>query len=274
MNRKLALIAAGVLAAGGLGIGLTAAFSGRSSPSGTSNPAPGASGYSYYRQVMGRYGLASGSMMGGSYGWMMGTAGYGWMLGGTAAPGWMTGASLPGFMTGAGTDASRIMGSLFADAPGPRIDAADATRLGDAVPAGAEVDRAADTLTFNSATVAFPVLASPSMPTEDFQITSLADPTVSVPAGARVTIELLNADGDMAHGLVVTTSGAASEPMPMMSAVPAFAGASVWFLGDSTSAGMHEATITFTASTAGTYQYLCPMPGHAQERMVGTFVVR
>jgi uncharacterized cupredoxin-like copper-binding protein len=33
---------------------------------------------------------------------------------------------------------------------------------------------------------------------------------------------------------------------------------------------MHGGTMTFTA---GTYQYLCPVPGHAQKGMVGMFGV-
>ncbi len=49
--------------------------------------------------------------------------------------------------------------------------------------------------------------------------------------------------------------------------------AAVWFPGGSTSAGMHEATMTFTASTAGSYRYVCPVPRHAQEGMTGAFVV-
>lgn len=32
-------------------------------------------------------------------------------------------------------------------------------------------------------------------------------------------------------------------------------------------------TATFTATTPGTYHYLCPVPGHAQEGMTGTFTV-
>ncbi len=39
-------------------------------------------------------------------------------------------------------------------------------------------------------------------------------------------------------------------------------------------AGMHEGTLTFTASTSDTYTYLCPVPGHAQQGMTGTFTVR
>ncbi len=37
---------------------------------------------------------------------------------------------------------------------------------------------------------------------------------------------------------------------------------------------MHTATLTFTAITPGIYQYLCPVPGHAQEGMAGAFIVK
>ena len=90
---------------------------------------------------------------------------------------------------------------------------------------------------------------------------------------ARVSIEVINADNDTAHGLVITASGAKSSWMAMLTARPAFSGAAVWFLGNPTSAGMHAATLSFTASTPGTYRYLCPVPGHAQEGMTGTFAV-
>jgi nitrite reductase (NO-forming) len=36
---------------------------------------------------------------------------------------------------------------------------------------------------------------------------------------------------------------------------------------------MHTGTVTFTASQAGTYHYLCPVPGHAQKGMAGAFTV-
>ena len=31
--------------------------------------------------------------------------------------------------------------------------------------------------------------------------------------------------------------------------------------------------LSFTAGASGTYQYLCPVPGHAQKGMVGTLIV-
>ena len=35
-----------------------------------------------------------------------------------------------------------------------------------------------------------------------------------------------------------------------------------------------HSTAWFTAARAGTYHYLCPLPGHAEMGMVGTFVVQ
>jgi rusticyanin len=286
-KRNTILASAAVLAAAGLGAGLAVAAAGSSGPA----PAPAASSaaytspsYSWYQTMMtGRYGDGTGMMGGtsfGSSGWMMSQAGYQWMTGsGTATPGWMAGGTLPAAMMstgvmGGGTDPGKVMGALFAGAPGPRVGTAQATALGTQVPAGAQVSKAANTITFTTMNVTLAVLASPSMPAESFRIAGMTNPAISVPAGARVTIELVNADADMAHGLVVTASGATASWMPMMTARPVFAGSALWFLGNLTSAGMHEGTLAFTATAPGAYHYLCPVPGHAQKGMAGTFTVR
>ena len=269
-RRRVALAAAALVVAAGAGIGIGLAVS-----SGNSSSSTATSSYSYYQQTMGRYGsMMGGGMMGGGYSWMRGQEGYGWMMGGSSAPGWMTGGTLPGFMMGSSTDMGQVMGKLFADAPGPRVSASDAVKLGNQVPAGATIDRAANRIAFETTTVSFAVLAGPAGgPDETFRVAGLVNPTIVVPVGAKMSVQIINADPDTAHGLVVTASGGASSPMPMMSAAPAFSGAAVWFLGDPTSAGMHTATLSFTASAAGTYTYLCPVPGHAQKGMAGTFMV-
>ena len=236
--------------------------------------APGGSAYAYYQTMMkGLYG--GGSMMGGgSYGWMMDATGYQWMMGGAGAPAWMRGQVLPGFMMGTSGDPGQVMGSLFANAPGARVSAAQAGRLGSQVPAGATLDRAANTITFTGTSVRLTVAASPAGgPDETFRIAGLTDPAITVPAGAQVSIEVINADPGTAHGLVITAGGNTTSWMPMMTARPAFPGSAVWFLGNPTPAGMHAATLTFTASTPGSYRYLCPVPGHAQKGMTGTFTV-
>jgi len=235
---------------------------------------PGGSAYAYYQTMMkGLYG--GGTMMGGgSYSWMMGATGYQWMMGGAAAPAWMRGSALPGFMMGASSDPGQVMGSLFANAPGSRVSAVRAAQLGSQVPAGATLDRAANRITFTGATVRLTVLASPAGgPDETFRIAGLTDPAIAVPAGAQVSIEVINADPDTAHGLVITVGGVTSSSMPMVTARPAFPGSAVWFLGNPTTTGMHAATLSFTATKAGSYRYLCPVPGHAQEGMTGAFTV-
>ncbi|MDA8374921.1 MAG: sulfocyanin-like copper-binding protein [Actinomycetota bacterium] len=264
---QAALVAAAALGVAALGGGLVLALDTSPAPTAT------ASTRSFYRSVMNRLGASRGSMMGGSGGWMMSGSGYAWMMGGTGAPGWMRGGSLPGFMMGSGTDSGKVMGSLFAGEPGPRVSPAVAVTLGNQIPAGATVSRVGNRIAFRSKEVRLYVLSSPSMPAESFRIAGMANPTVVVPPGARVTMELINADAGMAHGLVVTAAGASASWMPMMAAGPAFSGSALWFLGAPTSAGMHERRITFTASRPGTYQYLCPVPGHAEEGMAGTFIV-
>jgi hypothetical protein len=140
------VVAAAVAVAAGVGMGVVVSGGGSATQS----------SYSYYESVMSRFGLGrglmmggSGSMMGGSgYGWMMGRSGYAWMMGGGAAPGWMMGDSLPGFVMGSGSDPGQVVGRMFADAPGFRVSASEATTLADQVPAGASVDRSANRIIF------------------------------------------------------------------------------------------------------------------------------
>lgn len=118
------------------------------------------------------------------------------------------------------------------------------------------------------------MLASPtSGPDNTFRIAGLVNPTIAANAGTEVTIEVVNADSDAANGLVITSRGSATSAMPMLSAAPSFRGSALWFLGDPTSAGMHSGAISFTAARSGAYQYLCPVPDHAQTGMVETLLV-
>jgi rusticyanin len=280
----VAITAAGLAALAGCGTTTKVPAASASTAAASASPAAasaspaaveaGGSAYAYYRTMMGRL-YGGGTMMGGgSYGWMMGATGYQWMMGGAAAPAWMRGSALPGFMMGTSTDPGQVMGSLFANAPGPRVGAARAAQLGNQVPAGATLGRAANRITFTSTSVRLTVLASPTgSPDETFRIAGLTDPAITVPAGAQVSIEVINADPDVAHGLVITADGGTFSSMPMVTARPAFPGSAVWFLGNPTPAGMHAATLSFTATKAGSYRYLCPVPGHAQEGMTGAFTV-
>ena len=273
-RRIIVLISVASVAAAGLGAGLavTASGSGAQAPAAT---ALGSPPYSYYHSMMSGY-YGGSSMMGGSgnYQWMMGTAGYQWMFGGASAPAWMRGDVMPGSMMGSSTDPGKFMGQLWANAPGPRVSPSQAAQSGSQIPAGAHVNVGTRTITFTTASVHLVAVASPAGgPDETFRIAGLVNPAITVPAGAQVSIQVINADPDTAHGLVVTASSDVSSPMPMMTDRSAFAGSALWFLGNPTTAGMHTATLTFTATPPGTYHYLCPVPGHAQKGMTGTFTV-
>jgi rusticyanin len=277
-TRLAAVIGTAAFTAAGLGAGAGIAACGSSTahtPAAASTPRDSA--YSYYQSMMGRFYPSSSGMMGSgtpSRNQMMGTSGYRWMMGGLAAPAWMRGQALPGFMMGTSADPGKVMGALFADAPGPRVSPAGAARLGGQVPAGATASRAQHKITFSGTSVRFTVLASPpGGKDETFRVAGMTNPAIVVKAGAHVSIEVINTDSGTAHGLVVTAGGAASSWMPMMTARPAFTGSALWFLGNPTSAGMHAGTLSFTASTPGTYRYLCAVPGHAQKGMSGTFIV-
>jgi hypothetical protein len=253
--------------------GLAACGSAAHSPAGgtitSRTPASAAAQYSYYQSMMRGY---FGGTMGGAQRWIMGEARYRWRTGVNGVPGWMRSRSLPGFMTG--IDPGTMMGRLWADAPGPRISPARAVRLGDQIPAGAEVNRATRIITFATTSVRLDVVASPrGGPDEAFQIAGLINPRLVMHAGARVSIEVINGDPGTAHGLVITAAQGARSWMPMMTARPAFPGSALWFLGDATTVGMHAGIFVFTASTPGTYRYLCPVPGHTFEGMTGLLTI-
>ena len=164
-------------------------------------------------------------------------------------------------------------GSGLAGRAPQTVSTAQTKTLSNQVPAGASIDRATHTITFTDSTVSFTVTAIPSYgPDMTFGIAGMNNPTVIVPKDARVTVQFINADTDEAHGWIVT----AHEP-PFtfgQTVIPAITGAFAGVLGDPTAAGNGAETITFQASTAGNYQYVCPMPGHAQMGMHGAFVVR
>jgi len=174
-----------------------------------------------------------------------------------------------------GMDMGQMMGAMMANAPGPRVEEADAEALGNVTPTGGTIDQATNRITFQTADVRLAVLSSPdSGPDMTFRIAGLADPTVVVPQGAIVTVQFVQADKDTSHGWLLTAAKPPFSSMPMMDTWAAFAGSSATPLGDPTADGMHTETVSFTASAAGQYTYLCPVMDHAQQGMYGTLIVQ
>lgn len=207
-------------------------------------------------------------------GGMMGSSDSGMMSGG----GMMGGSSGSGMMSGGGTsgmDMGQMLGSMMANAPGDRVSQAQADTFGSASPAGASVDQTNNQISFQTQDVQLAVLSSPDNgPDMTFRVAGLADPTIVIPTGAHVTLQFIQSDKDTSHGWLLTASQPPFSSMAMMDTAPAFAGSSAMPLGDPTDAGVHSETISFTAGAAGQYTYLCPVMGHAQQGMYGTFIVQ
>ncbi|WP_419950618.1 sulfocyanin-like copper-binding protein [Candidatus Palauibacter sp.] len=89
--------------------------------------------------------------------------------------------------------------------------------------------------------------------------------TVVVPAGYTVTLNFENLDPVNYHSVGVLEL-AASYPAVFDQAMPVFEGAittNATSMAESTAPGGGTETISFTASTAGEYALVCPVPAHA-----------
>jgi rusticyanin len=163
---------------------------------------------------------------------------------------------------------TRLAGKAPSSVPASQVKA-----LSEQDPAGASIDARTGTITFFGATASFTVVANaPGAPDMTFTVAGLANPTIIVPRGARVTVRFINNDTDEAHGWLITGN---RPPFGFgQPATPAITGAYAGVIGDPTAAGDGASSISFTASGAGSYQYICPMPGHAQMGMAGAFIVR
>jgi rusticyanin len=189
------------------------------------------------------------------------------LLSGCSAVGGQPGVYGPGMMGGGG-----MMGVAGAGTATASVGLSEAMQLGQAIPAGATIDRATSTVTFTASDVELVVLAAPSDgPDETFRIAGLTNPTIVVPPGARVALELINADGGMPHNWLLTTAEPPFGPMSMM--MTPVGGAATGTLPEATASSMLATSITFVAPASGRYTYLCSVPGHAEKGMYGRLIV-
>ena len=246
MTRRTIGVAAGALLAGALLLGVTGGALARGM---TVAPAGGMMN-----------GASGGGMMGGG---MMGGASSNSMMGG-------------GMMGGASGN-SMMGGGMMGTVRGSRqvADPAIAPALSHRVAAIAIIDRQANTITYHSGQVALVALASPaSGPDMTWTVDGLVNPTVVIPRGAYVSVRFFDADKDAMHGWELTRTPPPYPYMAMMDAPVAFPGAFAMPVRGTTARRWVGRTVRFTASSAGTYSYICPVPGHAQQGMHGTLVVR
>ena len=141
---------------------------------------------------------------------------------------------------------------------------------------GVTIDRATNTITYHATQDLLVPQAAPAalhLKGMQWEIDGLINPTVVVPQGAHMTVDLVNADQGYMHGFEVTTAGPPFQEMAMMQGSAAFSGSFIMPILPETIQGQYHRSTEFTAATAGTYHYICPVPGHAAHGMAGRFVV-
>lgn len=150
---------------------------------------------------------------------------------------------------------------------------------------------------FSGARIEIPVIAvEPGKPDTTFEVHGKVNPTIIVPAGAKLRFVLANADAGMPHGLDVTLS---APPYGVLPHLPTMAGAMM--NSKSMRQSMMGGSVVMKKTTAatgtvnpqddgrqrlavkktgwftlkpGTYYYVCPIPGHAKQGMYGKIIVR
>ncbi len=123
------------------------------------------------------------------------------------------------------------------------------------------------------------VANQPGLKDMTFAVHGLVNPELDVPAGAKVSLTLINMDfgGGMAHGVVIGKLAppyGVSVPSPLpgqIAQIPLLAPRSKQTRSQ---AKYYVDTVKFTAKKPGTYYYLCQMPTHAKMfKMYGKFVI-
>ena len=197
---------------------------------------------------------------------------FGGMLFNRDRGGFGTGSMMGGGMMGSGSG-GMMNGSITSSAP-----AMSNTQLQLLVKQGevdATINKAAKTVTYTGTNVNLVALASPhGVPNMTWEIDGLINPTITIPAGAMVHVTLVNPDWGYMHGFEVTTTPPPYSQMPMMLINNDFM---LPPLPQRTTQALNTAKYYSRSGQLtlqkGTYFYLCPVPGHAQQGMYGVLKI-
>ena len=124
------------------------------------------------------------------------------------------------------------------------------------------------------------VAVQPGHPDGTFEVRGVTNPTLVVPAGATVHLNLVNMDygHDMEHGVVMSAAPPPYGGYAMMLSGPGLARIAPpipWRSSEDLAKSSYAgAGTTFIAPPPGIYWYICQTPGHAAKGMYGKFVVK
>jgi len=127
---------------------------------------------------------------------------------------------------------------------------------------------------FSGRRITIPVVAvAPGSPDKTFELHGKVNPTIVLPAGAKLRIKLADADHEMPHGLGVTRKAPPYPENAKAEIKPPIAGTGIVQPSES-AANLHVKSTGWFTLKPGTYYYVCPVPGHAKDGMYGKIVVQ
>lgn len=141
---------------------------------------------------------------------------------------------------------------------------------------GVVVVHKTNSVMYNGGSADIVALASPDgKPNMTWEIDGLVNPTVVVRANTQITVDLVNTDWGYMHGFEITTTPPPYPYMSMMGISNQFVMMPLPERGTKNlSTANYYSSSSILTLVAGTYYYLCPVPGHAQQGMYGKFVVQ
>ncbi len=126
-----------------------------------------------------------------------------------------------------------------------------------------------NTLWFHGGTVNLVVYMSPPDHDMAFVVQGMANPTIHMGTGSRVTVTIVNMDSGDYHNWALTKTAPPYSSMPMMSGGTMM---SMTMVSPMSSTGYPSGSLSFSAQS-GSYWYLCQYASHASQGMYGSFVV-
>ena len=136
----------------------------------------------------------------------------------------------------------------------------------------AQVDEQTNTVRYTGNEIKIVMIGGPEQADEKFVIAGLVNPTIYIPKDATVILEFVNADEGMPHAFEITNAAPPYYYMTMMRG-GIYPGSYINTLPAAGTDVYPVAEVTFQASTAGTFYYICQYPGHAQEGMYGEIII-
>jgi len=136
----------------------------------------------------------------------------------------------------------------------------------------ATVDKSTNTITYTGTNVKIVMLGGPEEADGKFVIAGLINATLRIPKEANVTMELINEDKGMPHGVEITNAQPPYAYMLMMQGA-VYPDSVINPIPEAATKQYPSAQVTFKAGYAGEFCYICQYPGHAAKGMFGKIII-